>query len=73
MLLGVQHLMGQFFPGQQSGQELVDLDGGGADQHRLTALVAIADVLDDRFPLLVGGAVNPVESCRCGSSACWSG
>ncbi len=60
VLLGVQHLMGQFFPGEQSGQELVHLDGGGAHQHRLAALVAVADVVDDRLPLLVGGAVHQV-------------
>ena len=45
---------------QHAGKEFVGLDRGGADQHRLAALDAGADVLDHRVPLLVGGTVDLV-------------
>ena len=41
-------------------ERLARLDRHRADQHRLPALVAVADLLDDRAPLLLGGAVDHV-------------
>ena len=60
MLLGVEHLMRQLCIGQQLGEEFRVLDRGGADQHRLTALVAVADVLDDGVEFFLGGAVDEI-------------
>src|SRR5581483_8691509 len=53
VLLRVEHLVRDFFLLQQFGQKLGGLDRGGADQHGLTAAVAIPDVLDDRFELVL--------------------
>ena len=46
VLLGVEHLVRQLRLLQQAGDQLGVLDRGRADQHRLAALVAVADVLD---------------------------
>jgi hypothetical protein len=47
MLLGVQHLMRQFFLVEQAGEQFGGFDRGRTDQHRLTALGAILDVGND--------------------------
>ncbi len=60
VLLGVQHLVRQLFLAEQPGDQLRVLDRGGADEHRLVALVAVADVLDHRLVPLHGGAVHLV-------------
>jgi hypothetical protein len=58
VLLGVQHLMRQLLLVEQAGQQFRVLDRGGADQHRLAALVAGADVGDDGRVLLRRGAID---------------
>ena len=61
VLLGVEHLVRQVGLGQQAVDDLGVLDRGGAHQHRLAALVALADVLDRGFVLLARGLVDAVE------------
>jgi hypothetical protein len=60
VLLGIEHLVRQLFLVEQAGKQFRVLDRGGADQHRLAALVAGADVGDDGRVLLGGGAVDLV-------------
>jgi hypothetical protein len=64
VLLGVQHLVRQLFLAQHRRQKLGVLDRGGAHQHRLAALVAGADLADDRRVLLLQRAVDEVETVR---------
>src|SRR5690606_8353612 len=45
---------------QEFGEELRLLDRGGADQHRLAALLAVLDQPDDRLVFLAGGPVDLV-------------
>ncbi|GIX27593.1 MAG: hypothetical protein KatS3mg123_1474 [Burkholderiales bacterium] len=52
VLLGVEHLVGHALLLEQSREELVVLDGGGAHQHRLSPGVAVLDVVDDRLVFL---------------------
>ena len=52
VLLGVEHVVLDRFLLQQPGQVLGGLDRGGADQHRLLAGHAVADVVDDRRELV---------------------
>src|SRR5882672_10603443 len=55
VLLGVQHLVRQLLLLQHPRDELGVLDRGRAHQHRLAAVVAAPDVVDDRGkPVLVG-------------------
>ena len=61
MLLGVEHLVRQLLLVQQLVDDFGVLDRGGADQHRLAALVAVADVLDGRFVLFARGLVDAVQ------------
>ena len=61
VLLGVEHLVRQLFLFQQLRQYLRVFDRGGAHQHRLPALMALADVLDRSFVLFARGLVNTVE------------
>ena len=61
VLLGVEHLVRQLGLLQQPGDQLGVLDRGRADEHRLAALVAVADVLDHRLVLLARGLVDEVE------------
>src|SRR6185437_4868695 len=51
MLLGVQHFVHHASLVQQAGEQFGYFDRGGADQYRLSALVAILDVLDHRVVL----------------------
>ena len=60
VLLRVQNLVRELFLLQHAGEELQVLDRGGADQHRLPAVVAVADVLDERVVFLLGGAIDLV-------------
>ena len=60
VLLGVEHLVLQPVVAQQVGQHLGVLDRRGPDQHRLAALEAVADILQDRTVLLVDGTVDLV-------------
>ena len=45
VLLGVQHVVRDALLAQQRGDDLGLLDGDGADQHRLAALVAVLDLV----------------------------
>jgi hypothetical protein len=62
VLLGVEHLVRQLGLGQQARDQLGVLDRGGAHQHRLATLVAVADVLGDGVVLLARCLVDEVES-----------
>ncbi|MBV6418132.1 MAG: hypothetical protein CMLOHMNK_02925 [Steroidobacteraceae bacterium] len=53
VLLRVQHLVGDAFLLQQARQQFRGFDRGRADERRLFALDAVADVLDDRLELVV--------------------
>ena len=61
VLLGVEHLVRQLGLLQQAGQQLRVLDRRRADEHRLAARVAVADVLDHRLELLARRLVDEVE------------
>ena len=61
MVLGVQDLVADFLFAEQPGKEFRGLDGGGAHQDRLTAVVTILDVLDDRVELVAPGQVDQVR------------
>jgi hypothetical protein len=61
VLLGVQHLVRQLVLVEQAGDQLRVLDRRGAHQHRLAALVAVADVVDDCLVLLACGLVDEIE------------
>ena len=61
MLLGIEHLMRQFFLFQQLRDDLGVFDGGGAHQHRLAALMAVADILNSSLVFFKSGFVHPVE------------
>ncbi len=56
----VQHLVRHLLLLEQFRQVLRLLDRGGADQHRLAALAAVADDADDRLVLLGGRAIDLV-------------
>ena len=60
MLLGIEHLVRQLFLGQEFSQHFRVLDRGRAHQHRLAALVALADVLDRGFVFFACGLVDAV-------------
>ena len=60
VLLGVEHLVRQLGLRQQVRDQLGVLDRRRAHQHRLAALVAVADVVDDRVVLFLGGLVDEV-------------
>ena len=62
VLLGVQHVVRQLFLVEHFRQQLGILDRGGADQHRLAALVAILDVLDHRLVFLAHGLIDLVHA-----------
>ena len=55
-------LCGSFSFLSMPGEQLGVLDRGRADQHRLAALVAVADVVDDRLVLLARGAEDLVHA-----------
>jgi hypothetical protein len=61
MLLGVEHLVRQVCLREQAVDDFGVLDRRGAHQHRLAALVALADVLDRRLVLLARRLVDAVE------------
>ena len=61
VLLGVQHLVRNLVLLQQARQELRRLDRGRADQHRLPALMAVLDVLDDRLELVFLRQVHEIR------------
>ena len=60
MVAGVQNLVRDLVLLQEFGQNLGFLDGGGADEGRLTALACILDEPDDRAIFLLRGAINLV-------------
>ena len=60
VLLGVEHLVRQPGLDHQLGQQLGALDGGGAHQHRLAALLAVLDVFNDGVELFLHGAIDLV-------------
>src|SRR5436190_11114865 len=61
VLLGVEHRVRQLGLLQQAREQLGVLDRRRADEHRLAARVAIADVLDYRLELLARRLVDEVE------------
>ena len=61
MLLGVEHLVRQLFFIQQLRDDLGVFDRGGTHQHRLTAFIAIPDVLDGGLIFFARGLVHPVK------------
>src|ERR1700674_1093898 len=63
VVLGVEHdVRHPRRPVEQLRQHLALLDGHRAHQHRLAALVAVADLVHHRVPLLVGRAVDQVRA-----------
>ncbi len=60
MLLRVEHLVRELLLLQEARQQFGVLDRRGADQHRLTALVAVLDVAQDRVDLLLERAEDEV-------------
>ncbi len=62
VLLGVQHLVRKFLLFQQARQQFRVLDRSGADQHRLPALVAIVNVVDDRLVFFARRAIDLVHA-----------
>ena len=67
MLLGVEHLVRQLFLLQQFGNDFGVFDGGGTHQHRLAALMALADVGNRRLVFFLGGFVHPVQLVAAGA------
>ncbi len=61
VLLRVQHFMRHAMLLQQPVEQLGHFDRCGADEHRLAALVAFLDVLDDRVVLRIGLEENDVR------------
>ena len=61
MLLGVQHLVGQVFCLQQRGNDFGIFNRRGTHQHRLTTLVAFANVFDRCDVFFFRRLVHPVE------------
>ena len=61
VLLGVEHLMLDALLLQHARDQLRGLDRSRADEHRLLALDAFADVLDDRLELVVLRQVHEVR------------
>ena len=59
--------MRQFFLLQQLGNDFRVFDGGGADQHRLAALMALADVGNCRLVFFCSGFVHPVQLVAAGA------
>ena len=70
VLLRVQHVVRQLLLLEHPGEQLGVLDRGRADQHRLAALVAVLDVVDDRLVLLARGADRP-GPCGLRGSSSW--
>ena len=65
VVAGVQHLVRDLVLLQQVGQQLRLLDRDGADQHRLAALAAFLDQLDDRVVLLARRCGRPRRRRPC--------
>ncbi|MEI2787358.1 MAG: hypothetical protein V9E93_00590 [Steroidobacteraceae bacterium] len=61
VLLRVQHVVIDALLLQQAREQLRGFHRGGADERRLAALDALADVLDDRFVLVFLGQVHEVR------------
>ena len=61
VLLGVEHLVRQFFFFQQLVNDLGVFNRGGTHQHGLTALVAITNVFDRRLVFFTGCLVDTVQ------------
>ena len=61
VLLGIQHLVRNLLALQQLRDPLGGLDRGGADQHRLTALHAVLDILEDGLELVMLGEEHQVR------------
>ena len=60
VLFGVQHIVRQPCLIQQARYQFRVFNGGGADQHRLSALVAFFNVFNHRFEFFFGCAENLV-------------
>ncbi len=61
VLLRVEDLMADALLLQQSGKELGSLDGGGANQHRLLPLRAVANVVDNGLELVLLRQVHEIR------------
>ncbi len=61
VLLGVENLVWQLFFLQQRSDDFRVFDGRSPHQHRLSALMALANILDGRFVLLARGLVHAVQ------------
>ncbi len=61
MLFGIQHLVRQLFRDQQLVNDFRIFNRRGADQYRLAALVAFANIFDRRLVLFTRGFVYPVK------------
>ncbi len=61
VLLGIQHLVRNLLALQQLRDPLRGLDRGGAHQHRLTALHAVLDILEDGLELVVLGEEHQIR------------
>jgi hypothetical protein len=62
VLLGVQDVVRQLVLLEHRREQLRILDRGGADENRLTALVAVLDVVDDGLVLLARRAIDLVHA-----------
>ena len=63
MLLGVQHVVRQPSPSRSDARQQFGIfDRGGADQHRLAALVTVPDVVDDRLVFLLCVLIDLVHA-----------
>ena len=61
VLLGIEHLMRQVGLDKQVINDFGIFDGACSHQHRLAALITLANILDGRFVLLARGFVHAIE------------
>ena len=61
MLFGVEHLVRQLGLGEQLSDEFGVFDGSGSHQHRLSTLMALANVGNRGVVFFLGGLVDAVE------------
>ena len=67
MLLGVEHVVLQLGLGENAGQQLGIFNRGRTNEHRLTTLVAILNVLDHRHVLFLRGFVHLILTILTGA------
>jgi hypothetical protein len=69
VVAGVQDVVDDARLGEQLGKLFRLLDRDGADQDRLTALITVADLRQDRLVLLAGRCARPRRRRRSGRPA----